>query len=246
MTYLIDLHSHTVASTHAYSTLLECVAEAKKKGLLLFANTDHGPAMEDAPHYWHFVNLRVVPRFIDGVGILRGVEANILNEAGETDALGRVSESLDIVLAGFHEPVFRPQTREINTRAMVNTIKSGKVDIITHPGNTAFPIDIEAVVRAAVEFNVALEVNNSSFQQSRKGSKPNCRAIVEAARDLGATLSIGSDAHLACHIGNFSEADELIQEAGFPVERLLNSSPRRLFTFLEARGHTPIPEFASL
>ena len=48
-----------VASTHAYSTLHDYIAEAKRKGIKLFAITDHGPDMADAPHYWHFVNMRI-------------------------------------------------------------------------------------------------------------------------------------------------------------------------------------------
>lgn len=242
--YPVDLHSHTIASTHAYSTIHDYIAEAKRKGIRLFANTDHGPAMSDAPHYWHFVNLRVLPRIVDGIGILRGIEANIIDEKGRVDAEGRMRDSLDIILCGFHEAAFPSSTREKNTRALVNTIRGGQVDVITHPGNTAFPIDIEAVVRAAAECGVALEVNNSSFNLSRKGSKDNCRAIVEAARDLGATLSMGSDAHIAFDLGNFAEADRLIREAGFPSERLLNTSPRHLLDFLQRRGHPAIPEFA--
>lgn len=59
--YPVDLHMHTVASTHAYSTLHDYIAEAKRKGIKLFAITDHGPDMADAPHYWHFVNMRIWP-----------------------------------------------------------------------------------------------------------------------------------------------------------------------------------------
>uniref|UniRef100_UPI001EF93DE3 PHP domain-containing protein n=1 Tax=Citrobacter koseri TaxID=545 RepID=UPI001EF93DE3 len=51
--YPVDLYMHTVASTHAYSTLHDYIAEAQQKGIKLFAITDHGPDMADAPHYWH-------------------------------------------------------------------------------------------------------------------------------------------------------------------------------------------------
>ena len=74
--YPVDLHMHTVASTHAYSTLHDYIAEAQQKGIKLFAITDHGPDMADAPHYWHFMNMHVW-RAVNGVGILRGIEANI-------------------------------------------------------------------------------------------------------------------------------------------------------------------------
>lgn len=65
--YPVDLHMHTVASTHAYSTLSDYIAQAKQKGIKLFAITDHGPDMEDAPHHWHFINMRIWPRVVDGV-----------------------------------------------------------------------------------------------------------------------------------------------------------------------------------
>ena len=38
--YPVDLHMHTVASTHAYSTLSDYIAQAKQKGIKLFAITD--------------------------------------------------------------------------------------------------------------------------------------------------------------------------------------------------------------
>lgn len=47
--YPVDLHMHTIASTHAYSTLHDYIAEAKLKNIKLFAITDHGPDMADAP-----------------------------------------------------------------------------------------------------------------------------------------------------------------------------------------------------
>ncbi|MGL4859384.1 MAG: PHP domain-containing protein, partial [Enterobacteriaceae bacterium] len=53
----VDLHMHTVASTHAYSTLHDYLAEARLKGIRLLAITDHGPRMPDAPHEWYFNNM---------------------------------------------------------------------------------------------------------------------------------------------------------------------------------------------
>ena len=66
MKYQVDTHTHTVASTHAYSTIHDYLPIAKAKGIKLFATTDHGPDMADAPHFWHFVNLHVLPRVVDG------------------------------------------------------------------------------------------------------------------------------------------------------------------------------------
>ena len=47
MRYQVDTHAHTLASTHAYSTIHDYIAEAKRKGIIIFAITDHGPEMAD-------------------------------------------------------------------------------------------------------------------------------------------------------------------------------------------------------
>ncbi len=242
--YPVDLHMHTVASTHAYSNLHDYITQAKLKNIKLFAITDHGPDMADAPHYWHFVNMRIWPRVVDGVGILRGIEANIKNTQGEIDCTGPMLTSLDLILAGFHEPVFAPQDKATNTEAMIATIASGNVHIISHPGNPKYPIDIQAVARAAAEHRVALEINNSSFIHSRKGSEANCREVAAAVRDAGGYVALGSDSHTAFTLGDFSECLKILDAVGFPEERILNVTPRRLLDFLASRGMAPIPEFA--
>lgn len=244
--YPVDLHMHTVASTHAYSTLHDYIAIAKSKGLKLFAITDHGPDMADAPHYWHFVNMRIWPRLVDGVGILRGIEANIKNIAGEIDCTGPMLPALDLIIAGFHEPVFAPQDRATHTEAMIATMASGNVHIISHPGNPKYPVDIPAIAAAAAKYNVALEINNSSFLHSRKGSEANCRAIAAAVRDAGGWVALGSDSHTAFSLGDFTECRKVLDDVDFPEDRILNVSPRRLLNFLESRGMPPIDEFTEL
>ncbi|STU92492.1 hydrolase YcdX [Klebsiella pneumoniae subsp. pneumoniae] len=204
--YPVDLHMHTVASTHAYSTLHDYIAEAKRKGIKLFAITDHGPDMADAPHYWHFVNMRIWPRLVDGVGILRGIESNIKNIEGEIDCSGPMLTSLDLIIAGFHEPVFPPQDRDTHTQAMIAAMASGKVHMISHPGNPKFPVDIPAIAEAAARYQVALEINNSSFVSSRVGSEDNCRAIAAAVRDAGGWVALGSDSHTAFTSGSLPNA----------------------------------------
>ncbi|WP_137227141.1 phosphatase [Shewanella sp. MEBiC00475] len=246
MKFLVDTHAHTIASTHAYSTVHDYFSIAKEKGIKLFAITDHGPDMADAPHFWHFVNMRVLPRIVDGIGMLRGIEANIKNEEGDIDFFGDYLQQLDIVLAGFHEPVFPPSTKELHTRALINCIESGHVDIITHPGNPAYPIDINSVAKAAAKHNVALEINNSSFLTSRKGSLCNCTDIANAVKDAGGLLVMGSDSHVAFSLGEFEKSIEVIEAVDFPIERLLNRSPEALLSFLSTRGHSLSDEYSIL
>ena len=244
--YPVDLHMHTVASTHAYSTLSDYIAQAKQKGIKLFAITDHGPDMEDAPHHWHFINMRIWPRVVDGVGILRGIEANIKNVDGEIDCSGKMFDSLDLIIAGFHEPVFAPHDKATNTQAMIATIASGNVHIISHPGNPKYEIDVKAVAEAAAKHQVALEINNSSLVLLCMGSDDNCREVAAAVRDAGGWVALGSDSHTAFTMGEFEECLKILDAVDFPPERILNVSPRRLLNFLESRGMAPIAEFADL
>lgn len=119
MDIVVDSHTHTIASGHAYSTILENALAAKNKGLKLLCTTDHAPEMPGAPHYWHFNNQRILPRFLHEVGILRGVEANTLNVKGEIDLPPSSDQHLDWVIASFHEPVFRPATEAEHTAALL-------------------------------------------------------------------------------------------------------------------------------
>ncbi|WP_261817796.1 phosphatase [Vibrio gallicus] len=245
MTYRleVDLHTHTLASDHAYSTIHDYVRQAPKQGIRLFANTDHGPDMEDAPHVWHFVNSLTFPRMADGVGILRGIESNIKDLDGNIDIEESVRSTLDIILTGFHPPVFAPRDIDANTLAMKNVIKSGKVHVVTHPGNVRFPIHIEEIVKTAAQENVALEINNSSFLFSRKGCYSNCLKIAQLAKKYDAPLSIGSDAHNAWDLGRFDKAIELITEVDYPAERIINNTVESLFAYLATKGIDIADEF---
>ena len=78
-----DTHTHTLLCQHAYSTLLENIQAAAAAGHRFLATTDHGPAMPGAPHDWYFENLRkAVPRELLGVVVIKGCEANIMDQAG--------------------------------------------------------------------------------------------------------------------------------------------------------------------
>jgi len=231
-----DTHCHTVASGHAYSTILENAKAAKERGLKLIAITDHGPSLPGGPHIYHFGNLKVLPRVIEGVIILRGVEANILDCDGRLDLPERYLKELDIVLAGFHTFCYPGGTLEENTRAIINAIKNPYVDIIVHPGNPEFQIDIEKFVEAAAKYDVAIEINNSSFTVSRRGSEENCLQIAKKAREVGARIAIGSDAHICFDVGNFEKALKIVEVAGIKEENILNVSYLRLIDYLKDKG----------
>lgn len=231
MEYIIDTHTHTVASGHAYSTLIENAKAASYKGLKALAVTEHGVAMPGGPHMFYFGNLKVIPEEIEGVRILKGIEANIVDYDGNLDMPERILSRLDIVIASLHDVCIKPGTREENTRAILKAMDNKYVDIIGHPGNPAFDIDIDAFVEYAKEKDVLIEINNSSFGTSRIGSYDNCYKIAKRAKEIGATMVIGSDAHICYDVGNFKKAHELMQELDIPKELILNLWPEKLERF---------------
>ncbi|MGF1725705.1 phosphatase [Photobacterium nomapromontoriensis] len=243
MKFVVDTHTHTLASGHAYSTLLENAQAASEKGLELLCVTDHASSMPGAPHFWYFANQRILPRFLHGVGIVRGVEANILNHEGEIDLPPQALESLDWVLASFHEPVFQPSSKAIHTETLLNVIHSGKVDALGHLGNPNFDFDFKRVISAAAKANVVIEINNSSLSGSRVGSAPRCQEIAAIAKSVGARITTGSDAHFASDVGNFSSVAQLLARIEMPEELVITSDSQRFLAFLNYRGRSAIPEF---
>ncbi|MHB8896753.1 MAG: PHP domain-containing protein [Candidatus Geothermincolia bacterium] len=236
-----DLHTHTISSGHGFSTVREICADAGPRGIEMVGITDHGPAMPGGAHIYHFTNLVVLPRVLSGVRILRSAECNILDTDGKLDVHDRALGVLDIVHAGIHPLTgFEGDGVEDNTRAAVAAVESGRVDVLVHPGNPSYPLDYGTVARAAASKGVLIEINNSSFTVVRKGSLENCRAVVREAIKSGASICVGSDAHDASLVGVFDKALELIDEEGFPGERIVNREASSVLEFLRSRGRKEI------
>jgi putative hydrolase len=232
---LIDTHTHTIASGHAYSTLIENCLEASKKGIKLIAMTDHGPAMPGGPHVFHFGNLKVLPQFIHGVEVLKGVELNIIDYEGNIDLdEGRLSK-LDFVIASLHDVCISPGSVKDNTRALIGAIKNKYVHAIAHPGNPIFEIDIDEVLKAAKEYNVLIEINNSSFTTSRPGSYENCKRIAYKALENGNLLTTGSDAHICYEVGLLDKSVSLLEELGADEKYVITTDVERFKKFLEEK-----------
>lgn len=235
MQLVADLHTHTVSSGHAYSTVLEIARAAQEKKLAMVAITDHGPAMPGGPHPYHFGNLHAIPGEIFGIKILRGAELNVMDREGSLDLTLERLCPLDIVLAGLHVYCFPDGSVEENTQGMIAAMHNPFIDIIVHPGNPEFTVNPEKIVRAAAEQNIAIEINNSSLTISRAGSKTYCQEILTLAQRYGTLLSVGSDSHIALTVGELSAAEKLLKAASIPEEQVINTSIERVQQYLAGR-----------
>ncbi|HEY5468671.1 MAG TPA: phosphatase [Coriobacteriia bacterium] len=253
MRLLADLHTHTVASGHAFSTVTELANAASGKGLELIAFTDHGPSVPGGAHFWYFWNAKVVPPRIAGVRVLAGCEANVADTDSGLDLPDEVLAGLDLVAVGFHPLTgFDEIDRARNTNALLRAMANPLVDVVTHPGNAAeFPLEADRIVAAAVEHGVALELNNHSFdpRSGRSGGRATEREFAIAARDAGAWISLGSDAHYHDQVGDLDNAIAVVEEIGFPLERIVNRDAATVLGFLNGRrsaGRPKVEAFAEV
>ncbi len=236
MKYVLDVHTHTIVSGHAYSTLLENAKQASEIGLKVLGTTEHGTAMPGSPHIWYFDNYKVLPREVYGVIMLYGCEANVMDYKGNLDMPVNTLKNMDLVIASLHEPCINPGTIEENTEAFLNVMDNPYVDIIGHSGNPNYPIYEEEIVKKAKEKNILVEINNSSFKTSRKGSAPICTKIAELCKKYGTKVILGTDSHISFAIGQFDKLEEILKKIEMPEELIMNTDYKKFIGHLQKKG----------
>lgn len=224
MKAIIDLHTHTISSGHAFSTLKENVGGAKENGLKIMGLSDHAVTMPGTAHPFYFHNMKVIKDEIDGIRVLKGIEANIIDYDGNLDVEDEIVEILDYMIASVHGPCIKAGTIEENTRAMIKAMDNPKVKVIGHPDDSRFPVDYEKLVLAAKEKNVALEMNNSSLSPNsfRMNGLENYKIILKLCKEHEVKIMLGSDAHIYYDVGRFDNCYKLLKEMDFPEELVWN------------------------
>ncbi|MBQ5795344.1 MAG: phosphatase [Kiritimatiellae bacterium] len=232
-----DLHTHTLASPHAYSTLTENATAAAALGMMAIACTDHGPKVADGMHPWHFGNMRILPDHIAGIRHLRGVEANICDFDGTLDLSDARLNALEIVIASMHQCTMPFGTKEEISAAWIAVAKNPLVDIIGHCGTPEYAFDYEAVIPVFGQYGKVVEINEGTFRVRRQ-SLAVCKHVAELCMKHGVRVAVNSDAHYHEHVGRTDEAVALLGEIGFPKELIINSSKERFEAFLKEKQVT--------
>lgn len=234
---LFDLHTHTIASGHAYCTIREMAKAAADKGLELLGITEHAPAMPGTCHNFYFHNMKVVPREMYGIHLLMGAELNILDTEGHVDLEEKELKHMDITIASLHIPCMKPGTREENTEAYLNVMKNPYVTIIGHPDDGRYQVDYRALVQGAKEYGKILELNNHSLEPScfRRDARENDLEMLKLCMEYQVPVVMDSDAHFDAAIGEFQMARGLLEEISFPEELVLNHSVEMLKKYVNRR-----------
>lgn len=232
----LDVHTHTVMSGHAYSTLQEMVAAAQQKNLDILGITEHAPGIPGTCNPIYFRNLHVVPRQFGDLRLLLGAELNILDTKGTLDLDEYYYKMLDIRIAGIHLLCWEGGTVEENTQGMINAIRNPWTQIISHPGDGTAELLFEPIVLAAKESKTLLEINNSSLNPNRNKETAlrNNLEILRLCKRYEVPVVLSSDAHISYAIADYSFIWPLLQETEFPDQLIMNYFPARFLSYIGA------------
>ncbi|MBQ9197580.1 MAG: phosphatase [Clostridia bacterium] len=235
---VVDLHTHTIASGHAYNTIYEMARSAAEKGAALLGISDHAPAMEGAAGKYYFRSSSRVPRSLYGVQILFGAELNILNPEGQVDLDEEFSRPLDYAIASLHAECMRPGTLEQNTQAYLQAMEHPKVFILGHPDDGTFEADYEQLAAKAAQRHILIELNEASVRPGsyRKNARRNAYRLLSACRRWHTGIIVSSDAHIETEILQHHYALQMLEDMQFPEELIANVSAERALARLADRN----------
>jgi len=236
-----DLHAHTTWSDGAVS-IREMAYAARNRGLKGLAITDHSQSLGVTGGLTP-ERLRAQRKEIDAAQIdlgssfslLQGAEVEIRAD-GTLDYSDAVLEDLDIVVASLHTSL--RQDRDKITARLLNAIRNRHVDVIGHPTGRLIPeregadLDMDAVLRAAAEQGIALEINANPARLDLDD------VYAKRALELGCLLAINTDAHHPDHFDLAHFGVGTARRAWATTDHVINAWPvERLLHWLDERAH---------
>ncbi len=235
-----ELHSHSTWSDGKLS-IREMAEAAYQHGYKLLAITDHtnslgitqGMSPEDAKEQRKEIEA-VNKDLGDRIHILQGAEVEIKSD-GKLDFSDEVLAELDIVFASLHSGLRQP--REKITERLISAMHNPHVDVIGHPTGRLYPdrepsdLDMDAVLKAAVDTGVALEINAHPARLDLDD------VHARRATELGVRLSINTDAHNDSDMDLMHFGVSTARRAWVEADDVINTwSPKKILDWLKSRG----------
>lgn len=268
-TLAADIHTHTLYSRHAYSTIMENAAAAQAVGLEVLGSADHFSCMTSVEpsvrNYQFFVNQEVWPRMWGNTLLLRGAEADIVSLEGELfgqsipapenitgqpyacerSLFERCTETLDYLVASVHRKDFAEGASVAQATDMyVAALDDPKVFVLGHIGRSGVEFDLDTVLTEAARRHKLVEINEHSVHGGPgRTVYKECRRIAERCAELGVGITTSTDAHIATDIGRFEQTEGLLEEIHFPEELVMNRSRAVLLDEMAAAGVCDLREF---
>jgi DNA polymerase (family 10) len=224
-----DLQMHSTWSDGDVS-IEEMARACIARGYGYMAITDHSQMMamvgglspERARQQW--AEIDEVRERLPEIDILRSVEIDILAD-GTLDMPDDVLEELDIVVISVHS--FMSQDKRTMTDRVLRAMSHPAVDILAHPTGRQinkrepFALDVEAVLEAAAELSVAVELNANPRRLDLKDTH------VQRAKELGVPVVISTDAHSVSELDNIRFGVDQARRGWLEPGDVLNTRSRK-------------------
>lgn len=212
-------------------------AKAAALGYAALAITDHGPAMPDAPHMWHFANQTALPLVLHGVAMMYGAEANVMDTNGGLDFAQSRLRALDWVVASIHSPCIPGLlTEKEATRLWLAVAENPYVDCIGHSEQQNYRYDYDLVTKAFAKNHKVVELNGNSVNVRRDGIH-NLKLLLAACLKNGCHIALDTDAHSTTQLqGNMPPLLAMLEEMQFPQELVVNATRQNLVNELKLHG----------
>jgi DNA polymerase (family X) len=197
-----DVHMHTV-ETDGRCTIEEMAEAARERGYKYMAITDHSKnlafanGLDDARALKHIEKIRKAGAEIKGIKVFAGIEVDILAD-GELDLSDAVLKDMDLVIASVHS-AFNQEAAKMTER-LLRAVNNPHVSLIGHPTGRillrrdAYPFDMEAVLNAAAQNRVAMELNAYPDRLDL------CDRHLRMAKERGVKVVINTDSHHTSHM----------------------------------------------
>jgi DNA polymerase (family 10) len=210
------------------ATMEEMARACVERGYEYMAVTDHTQAMAmiegltpaRAREQWK--ELDEVRARVPEIQILRSAEVDILRD-GELDLPDDVLEELDIVVVSIHS--LMDLDRKKMTERVLRALAHPAVDILAHPTGRQlgrrepFQLDVEAVLEAAAEHSVAVELNANPRRLDLSD------VHVHRAKELGVPVVISTDAHSPRELDHMRYGVEQARRGWLEAADVLNTRP---------------------
>ena len=192
-----DLHTHSDWSD-GVATLREMQEAAVAHGLRVLAVTDHSPALkmtggldrDKLLRQWEALD--ELAGAVAGLTVLRGMEVDIRVD-GSLDMDDDMLERMDVVVVSVHSRFELGAARQ--TERVLRALEHPAVNILGHPTGRLlgqrepFAIDLDEVIAAARDHDVALEINADPSRLDLDDR------WARSAAHAGVPVSINTDAH---------------------------------------------------
>ena len=224
---LSDLQMHTTYSD-GRATLREMVGAAAARGYAHVAITDHSKGltvangMDENRLAEQARDVAAVNEELASAGrhfrVLHAIEMN-LSPSGEGDMDPAALGSLDLVLGAFHSKL---RVTDDQTERYLAALSNPDIQVLAHPRGRKYNLrlglraDWPLVMNTAAASGKALEIDSLLDRQDLDVE------LLELARESGAFVSIGTDAHSVSQLGSIELGVAAALRAGIPRSRILN------------------------